>query len=353
MAELTVQKLKGYIGAGLNIAITGVHGVGKTAKLKEAISQLDYTLKYYSAATLDPYTDLTGIPVPDTEARVVHYYRPKGIEDANVIFFDEFNRADPKTLNTLLEIILDRSINGDPLPNLKAVVVAMNPVSDEYTTDEIDHAILDRFDVYLEAKPEIDLGFFVKKFGDRVGKAAVQLWNESYARFENTRRNSVAANRSAYISPRRMEKIVTAFLAIPSKETIRDCLPPEVLDNATVATNFFNSLNKARTADKSDVSVDGIRPAVMEIMSMSIANQRSASTGRAVTALLETGNLNDVEKSRLLNSLAISLNSGKSPESLMKYFGPALRAMSATHMTILTKDWTMTKANELRDLLAK
>lgn len=353
MAELTVQKLKGYIGAGLNVAITGVHGVGKTAKLKEAVNQLGYSMKYYSAATLDPYTDLTGIPVPDIENRVVHYFRPKGIEDADVIFFDEFNRADPKTLNTLLEIILERAVNGEKLDKLKAVVVAMNPVTDEYTTDEIDHAILDRFDVFLTAEPEIELGYFVKKFGDRVGKAAVELWNDNQKRHLATKKTAAAGNQTAYISPRRMEKIVTAFLAIPTKETIKDCLPPEVVDYPVVATNFYNALSRARNLDRQEVSVDGVRPAVMEIINSPISVQRSAATGRAVTRLIEQGTLNNEEKARLLSSLSIALQSGKSPKSLMEHFGPAIRIMSDVHMKSLISNWDARKANELRDLLAK
>jgi len=353
MAELNVQKLKAYMGAGLNIALTGVHGVGKTAMLKEAAAQLNYKVKYYSASTLDPYTDLVGVPYPIAEEKRVEYFRPKEIDQADVVFFDELNRADQKTLNTILEIILDHSINGEPLPNLKCVVVAMNPVSEEYYTEELDHAILDRFDVFLDVTPAVNLGFFTKRFGDSVGKAAVEAWQSYHTRYTTSKTHGAAANAVAYLSPRRMEKITAAFVAIPTKETIIDCLPPEVVNTREVASSFFHKLNNAIQATKPPATPDGIRPAVREIIDSSIQNQRSAATGRKVDELLTTGNLNDVEKARLLGSLAVALNQGKTPTMLMRHFGTAVRAMDASDLKALMNGMETADQVKLQRLIAE
>lgn len=351
MSSLKVQTLKGYIGAGLNIAVTGIHGVGKTAKLNEACAQLGYKVKYYNAPTLDVYTDILGIPVPNTTDKTVEYYRPKDVDDADVIFVDEINRADPKTLNAIMEMVLSHSINGEPLPKLKCVVAAMNPVSDDYATDELDFSILDRFDIFLQADPEIDLGYFVKRFGDDVGAAAVKFWKGHHQSYTDAQTRSASGNAVAYISPRRMEKITAAFMAIPVKETIVDCLPPEVLDSKAVSSNIFRTLDAARRQVKTQAATNGIRAEILEITNSSIQVQRSAETGRRVTTLVEEGNLSDDEKNRLLTSLSIALSSGKSPAVLMKSFGPAVRAMNATQLKILMRDWSASDQSALQRLM--
>lgn len=345
---LTVKALKNYINSELNIIISGVHGVGKTAKLKEACNQLGKTVKYYSAATLDPYTDLVGIPVPNQEAKTVEYFRPHAIDKAEVIFFDEINRADPKTLNTIMEIILDHSINGEPLPKLMCVVAAMNPVTADYATDELDKALLDRFDVFLQADPEVDVAYFVNKFGDKMGAAAVAFWNEYHTSYTASR-NASAANAVPYLSPRRMDKIVGAFLALPARQTVVDCLPPEVTD-ASVASNLYRALNKAMEVEKAPVS--GITADVQAITNSSIANQRTPAVGAKAKELLESGQLEDGDKARLLTSLAVSLNSSKGVPALVEQFGTALKAMTATQFKTLTDGWGPAKLADLQRRLA-
>lgn len=347
MATLAVKTLKGYIANELNIIITGVHGVGKTAKLKEACDQLGYTVKYYSAATLDSFTDLTGIPVPNIPEKTVEYYRPKDIEDAEVIFFDELNRGDARTLNTILEIILEHSINGVRLPKLKAVVAAMNPVTDEYTTDELDKALMDRFDVYLQADPEIELGYFVNKFGDRLGKAAAGFWTEYHKTYEESLTRG-AANKIAYISPRRMDKMTAAFKCIPTRQTVMDTLPPEVTDKA-VSTKLFRILSEAVAPVQAPAG--GIQNEVNQILMKNIADQRSAATGALVSTLLKNPALTDDQKNSVLLSIGVSLNTSKGVPIIMRDFGDAVRAMNPTHIANLTNGWTPLKKRELETAL--
>jgi hypothetical protein len=341
---LTVKSLKSYISAELNVIISGVHGVGKTAKLREACSQLGLNVKYYSAATLDPYTDLVGIPVPNQETKTVEYFRPHEIDQAEVIFFDEINRADPKTLNTVMEIILDHSINGEPLPKLKTVIAAMNPVSEDYATDELDKALFDRFDVFLQADPEVDVAYFTGKFGDDIGRAAVEYWNEYHTGVVRAQANGGRGNAVPYISPRRMDKMVAAFVAIPARQTILDCLPPEVTDRS-VGVNLYRTLDNALKASKG--GSDSIEAQVRSITDSPISVQRSAETGRKAAKLLEAG-LPDDLRARLLTSLAVSLNSAKGVTAIMDQFGTAVKLMNATQIKTLTEDWNSGKLADLQ-----
>lgn len=339
---LTVKALKGYIGAGFNVIISGVHGVGKTAKLQDACNQLGLKMKYYSASTLDPYTDLTGVPVPNQATKTVEYFRPREIDEAEVIFFDEINRADPKTLNAVFEIIQFQSINGEKLPKLKCVIAAMNPVSEEYTTDELDAALMDRFDVFLKAEPEIEVGYFIQKFGDRLGGAAVKVWQE----YEKSRtdKRSASANDMAYLSPRRMDKITAAFQAIPSRQTVLDTLPPEVMD-ASLSGRIYRALNEAikpPQVEESDLSAK-----VTAIVMASISQQQKPETGKVVTEILAASNLETGDKDRLLNSLAASLNDAR-VTVIVGHFSEAVRAMKAPQRSILTSGWPATKLEDMR-----
>lgn len=345
---LTVKSLKAYMNAGLNIMISGVHGVGKTAKLREASSQLGLNMQYYSASTLDSFTDLTGIPIPNKETKTVEYYRPHAIDNAEVIFFDEVNRADPRTINTIFEITQFHTINGEPLPNLKCVVAAMNPVTEDYDTDQLDKAFLDRFTIHLQADAEVDAAYFVSQFGDSVGKAAVAWWEEYHTGVVRAQQNASSRNAVPYISPRRLEQIVAAFMAIPARQTVVDCLPGEITDRG-VSSNIYRALSNAmKSTGKANNSIS---TKVQEITNSPISVQRNAATGKKVAELLAAG-LDDADKARLLTSLAVSLNTAKGASTLMLQFGDAIKAMNATQLKVLMEDWAPAKVAELQRRMA-
>ena len=361
MANPSLATLKAYMNAGLNILIAGPHGVGKTALLSEAANSLGYKVKYYSASTLDPFADLVGIPVPNQVTKTVEYFRPREIDSADVIFMDELNRADPRTINTLLEIIQFRSINGEKLPNLKLVVAAINPVSEEYNTDELDAAVMDRFDVTLTMNPEISGPYFSKRFGPAVGKAAVTAWRE-YESARSLQAKRSKANPMAYISPRRMEKITAAFVAVSVRQTIADTLPPTVQD-ASVTGTFFRHLSEAvkphapasRTKNEKsreeaiqDAKSIGaaVSPAARRFLMMSIADQRN--TKGAGLLANELPSFDSVSRSRVLNALAVALSSQKSPAYIEKQFKEAVNAMSPAQRDLMMSSWPNSKKADMR-----
>jgi len=51
-----------WVANNLNVLFRGKHGVGKTAVVKDVFERHQLKFKYYSAATLDPWTDLVGVP---------------------------------------------------------------------------------------------------------------------------------------------------------------------------------------------------------------------------------------------------------------------------------------------------
>jgi hypothetical protein len=208
----TVNDLKMYIELNKNILTQGKHGVGKTQKLMQACEELGLKMAYYSAPTLDPYTDLVGVPVPTTlpdGTKVLESIRPHKLDDADVVFVDELNRAEPKTQNAFFEIVQFHTINGEKLPKLKCVVAAQNPADDEeeYAVGTLDPAFADRFDIYLNEEAKPDKGYFLSTLGEQFGEdRAKTVVNGLFAWIKDLKDNA------DYISPRRLLGIAKLVL---------------------------------------------------------------------------------------------------------------------------------------------
>ena len=75
----------------------------------------------------------------------------------SVLFLDEFNRAPADILNASLQLILDHKLHSHELPIVRGqetlIVAAINPADGDYTVQEFDAALLDRF-VSCEVKPD-------------------------------------------------------------------------------------------------------------------------------------------------------------------------------------------------------
>jgi len=208
---------------GLNVLLCGYHGVGKTQMVLDEAGKLKLPLKYYSSATLDPWADIVGIPVPiDGKSsdgiirKQLNFIRPCDVEQAEIIFLDELNRAHPKVLNAVLEAIQFHSINGEPLLNLRMVWAAINPPDDIYQVNQLDPVLVDRFHVHLEVPAEPSVDYYANKVGIplHIAKALVLWWNRDLD--DNLRK---------LISPRRLEYIGTNYT---KGVELRYSLPPSV-----------------------------------------------------------------------------------------------------------------------------
>lgn len=231
VVELTVARLKRYIEHGWNTMLTGPHGVGKTRITERAIQELGWKAWYLNTATCDPNLHFVGVPVPqDQEApvydedgspvvdkdgapvmRVVKaltMVRPRDLDECDVVFLDEVNRPqDPMVLAAVMELVLDHSINGEPLPRLKCVVAACNPDNGEYQVVPLDPALLDRFPMQLDVTPRCDLKYFQERYGLYTGRKAVSLWEE----YQGKRQSQEEENRTEYISPRAWDKMTEIY----------------------------------------------------------------------------------------------------------------------------------------------
>jgi len=204
------EKLISYAENGFNAMFIGSHGVGKSTIVKNIAKKLNLKFKYYSSATLDPWSELIGIPVPDKEKGTVEFYRPKDLENANFIFFDELNRAEPRVLNTVLEIVQFKSINGEPLKNLSIVWAAINPPEEDYQVNELDPALIDRFHFYVNIPAIINIKYLSEVMDEKIAELLKEWWEED-----------LSGKQKKIITPRRIEYIGTMInCGVPWRDAI-------------------------------------------------------------------------------------------------------------------------------------
>lgn len=228
-----IPKAGEYYDHGMNVLLIGLHGVGKTEEILRVAREKNIVLKYYSCSTLDPFTDLVGVPTPrkfctrdriwlgtdkdacpicnnvleDEDSPVVEslkMVRPREVDEAELIFFDEFNRGDEKTQNAIFEIIQFKTINGEPLPHVRACWAAMNPPDGDYKVSDLDPALIDRFDVFVDVQAKPNVAYMAQYLPKPIAQALFSWWGEH---------NQARRGMENFISPRRLMKIGLVYQA--------------------------------------------------------------------------------------------------------------------------------------------
>lgn len=236
VTKISVEEIAKYIDSELNVLLSGPSGIGKTHKIIEACMSRNLVLKTFNASTMDPYADLIGVPAPSLETftvdgekrRYLEWIKTRDLRDANVILIDEINRGSLPTQNAVYEPIQFHSLNGEFLPNLKAVVSGINPPDEGYSTEEMDIALIDRFDIYADLEPYIDRRYFAKKFGRSVTSVAERYWRDHHDSYLKNKASSNPANSVGYLSPRKMDKILSNFTKFRDSNVLAASVPGHV-----------------------------------------------------------------------------------------------------------------------------
>lgn len=333
---LSVAKLAEYMKHGLNIYIFGEAGTGKTLTLTAAAKKAKLKMGYMSAPTLDAYVDLVGIPVAEFDEtlkkKVLEFIRKKEFQDIEVLFIDELPRGELKTLNAIFEIIQFGTINGErAMPNLVAVVAAGNPMTDDYVgQQQLDMALLDRFDMYLETDTAADLPFFIETFGKNFGKALVD-WHGRHDHKEK-----------GYLSPRRLEKMGATWQKMPEIGTLKAMAPP--------GGDFsLNLLHKALVdASKGDkIQDDPAAPILEKITFMSDSQIRDSR--EELIQLLPTLNKSDL--AMVTDNIARALKTGLRIDPLVENWSEALLYFSPADKTLLVANWDASRSTRFYTIL--
>lgn len=229
---LLQEKLKKYAKFNYNVMLSGKHGVGKTALIKEIFTEvygeLDTDWLYFSASTMDPWIDFIGIPKNyknSSGQEVFKIIPPEKFAKSNVkaIYFDEFNRSDEKIRNAVMELIQFKSINGRKFENLKCIWGSINPYDEEeaiYQVEEMDPAQLDRFQIQIELAYDVSVHYFTEKYG-AIGKAVALWWKK------------LSDEQKEDVSPRRLESAINVYQDIGD---VSDVFPESINSDSFIET---------------------------------------------------------------------------------------------------------------------
>lgn len=197
------KNLKFALQNNLNVLLVGNHGIGKTTRPISLFKEMGVKFLFFNCPTMDVYEDLRGIPV-NQDGKLV-YIKPDHVDWQNceVILLDEPNRAHPKVINSLYELIQFKAINGQKLPKLRAVWAAMNPPSEDYCVESLDQSFLDRFHCQWFVEAELSFEYLSTKYSfiNKDTFSAVLSWWNSIPPKE----------RDKNASPRRLDYALEVF----------------------------------------------------------------------------------------------------------------------------------------------
>lgn len=353
---ISVNKLQQLISAGKNILISGPGGTGKTQMILKATEQAGLKVKYFNGATMDPFADLVGIPIPTEDGKDVNYARPHEVDAADVIFVDELNRAEKKVRNSIFEMMQFHKINGDVLPNLKSVVSAVNPVEEGYDTEEMDVSLVDRFDFFLEAEPRADYSYFKSVFGKDYARAGIDVFKRYQNAYKNDNRSS--KNKMGYFSPRRLEILMKNFKDFPSRETITQSLRQDIIIDTRQAEIDFKVALSIMPAPKKQESNQFNRNKVVSYLNREDVFFRSTRNASSIIACYEEIVLHENDdgvkelKNEFENKIVRAFSRSITPER-MKYLGyqKILKQLPGNKVQEMTKNWNKAKVNSYRTMI--
>ena len=130
--------------------VWGRHGIGKTEIHKQLAKSMGLDLIYLTFGAVEDVGDIIGLPefteqdgVKKTSHIMPSWFPTTGNK---LIFLDEFNRAKPQILQSMLPFVLEGRLHTHKLPENCHIVVAGNPPTDEYDVTLFeDNALFSRF----------------------------------------------------------------------------------------------------------------------------------------------------------------------------------------------------------------
>lgn len=157
------------------VMLEGIHGIGKSESLTDYFINKGYRMIVLFVGQMSDAGDLIGLPdrVPISvkyidlngetqiiDTKITQFCPPKwwphDPTEKVVVLFDEVNRGNKEVMQCLMDMVLNRRLNGLDLPVDTRIVGAMNPVENGYyQVEDLDPAFLDRWNIY-EFKPTID-----------------------------------------------------------------------------------------------------------------------------------------------------------------------------------------------------
>ena len=160
MSIATFTSVVPHLPVNTSILLRGPHGIGKSQVVRLAAKLIadreglaDYPV---IDRRLSQMSEGDMIGLPSTDGEVTRFNPPdwykRACDRPQVLFLDELNRATHEVMQAAFQVVLDRELNGWKLHPQTRVFAAVN-ASQEYTVNEMDPALLDRFWT-IDLKPD-------------------------------------------------------------------------------------------------------------------------------------------------------------------------------------------------------
>jgi len=134
-----------------NIMLVGKHGIGKSQIIENYFVQQGKKVVTLFLGQMSDPGDLIGLPILDANTRKTEfrppYWFPENNESPIVLFLDELNRARPEILQCVMDLTLNKQLNGKKLPAGSRIITAVNE-GEEYQLTDLDPSLVSRFNIY-------------------------------------------------------------------------------------------------------------------------------------------------------------------------------------------------------------
>jgi hypothetical protein len=159
-AKTLIPVLETAIEKNYNTMILGSPGIGKSEIVKQVIEKLGYELMICHPVC-DDVVDYKGLPskVSNTEASFLPYgnlLRMMQADKPLVIFFDDLGQSTALVQAALMQLILERSVNGQKVSPHVRFVAASNRKKDNSGVQNILSALISRFNTVVELQTDVE-----------------------------------------------------------------------------------------------------------------------------------------------------------------------------------------------------
>jgi len=140
-----------------NILLAGRHGIGKSEIITRYYRQKGMRVVSFFLGQMSDPGDLLGLMHKEEETGRSIFLPPYWWPDdgeAIVLFLDELNRARPELLQSIFDLVLNKTLAGRKLPEGSVIISAVNK-GDEYQLTDLDPALVSRFNLY-EFAPTVE-----------------------------------------------------------------------------------------------------------------------------------------------------------------------------------------------------
>jgi len=169
----------------VSVEVIGESGIGKTSAIIQLAKELDFNFVKLNLAQIEEIGDLVGFPIRQFEVEInnektwvdehafdeylklgykstglnrMSYYPPEwisGKEKGGILLLDDWNRADVRFIQAVMELIDRQTYISWKLPKDWHIILTANPDNGDYLVNSIDNAQKTRF-ISVNLKFDID-----------------------------------------------------------------------------------------------------------------------------------------------------------------------------------------------------